>query len=515
LSLSVTVTGNIFANLVGRLWSSCLQFVVIPLVAALLGPKSYGLIGFYATILMTVQFLNQGASSVLAQELGRLGGRTAPDARLDRRNLLRGLEMITIPVGTAAGLCIALLAAPVAHYWLNAKGVPPDQVIASLRLMGLCLACQWPSGLYSSGYMGLHRQVDLTKVTLVFSTVQNAGAVLLLWLIAPRPEIFFAWQAGTWLIFNWVLRARLLRLLGPAAAPAAVDYAQLRALWSFGAGTTLVALTGSLLSQADKLMVSRYMPLDQFAAYSLCFSIASLITMLVGVPVASVLLPLLSSLYAQDDQARLAKEYHHWTQVVAFLALPMGGALIAFPRPLLEIWLGPHSPLVPWMIGILPWIAAGTLLNTMVTTPIILQFSVRWTRLSIITNFIALPLFFAALAFGLPRFGLLAGAWCWLGLNLGYYLIWVPLTHRRLLRGELWTWWGYDTLLPALATAAIFTASARLIEIGPSRWLGLVQASVTALLAAAVLLVLLPYPRAMAREGQRRLTGWRRAKSPS
>ena len=501
--MGISAVGNILANLLGRAWSSCLQFALIPLIARLLGPENFGLIGFYTTLLMTLIFLNQGMSSALVRELGRLGNK--PETAEETRDLFHSLERPVLLLGLLIGGSVVLAAPLIARHWLHAGALDEDRVILSLRLMGLCLSCQWPNGLYTGGYVGLHRQNELTRLTILQTTLLFGGAPLLLTALTARPEVYFLWHAVTWAGFNLLARARLLRLFAPAARPGRFRLERLQAVWRFGAGSMIIGLTASLLTQLDNLMVSRFVPLDQFAAYSLSFSVASLITVLVMGPVSSVFLPLLAGLQAAADRERLAGEYHRWTQVTVFLALPMGGALIVFTRPLLTVWLGAESPLLPLMLPILPWIALGTLLNTVAMAPAILQAASGWTRLSIVKNFIALPPFLLILAWGIPEIGMIVGAWCWVALNLGYYLFEVPLTHRRLLPEEMWRWWGRDTLLPGAVATAVFALAAALTPAGLPPWQGVALACLTALVAAAALLAVLPHPRAMILAGLARL----------
>ncbi len=500
--MKISAVGNVMANLLGRAWSSCLQFAVIPVIARQLGPESFGLISFYTTLLMTLIFLNQGMSSTLVRELGRLN--QCPEAAEEIWELFYSLEWPVLLLGLLIGGTVVLAAPLIARHWLHSSGIDEERIILSLRLMGLCLACQWPNGFYTGGYVGLYRQPALARFTILQTALLFGGAPLLLALSA-QPEVYFLWHAATWSLFNLLVRARLLRLFPPVVRPGRFRFERLKTVWRFGAGSMIIGFTASMLTQADNLMVSRFVSLDQFAAYSLSFAVASLITVLVTGPVSSVFLPLLSGLRAPADYKRLTDEYHRWTQVIVLFALPMAGGLIAFPRPLLMAWLGADSPLLPLMLPILPWIALGTLLNTLAMAPLTLQLSAGWTRLSILKNLVALPPFLLALAWGIPHIGMIAGAWCWVALNLGYYLIEVPLTHRRLLPGEMWRWWGQDTLLPSIVAATMFVLAGFLVPGDLPPWPGVALATCAAMATAVALLAVLPHPRAMVLTGLARL----------
>ena len=480
-----------------------MQFVFTPVYVRLLGPEAYGLVGFYGTLLVSMIFLDQCVSPVLTRELGRLGGRG--DAGPEMRNLLRSLEVVSIASGLAVGAAVFLAAPAIAGHWINAGALPRGEVTNAVRLMGLVIACQWPNNLYFSGFVGLHRQDLATRLRVTIVTVQWGGAALLLWQVAPSIELLLAWQAANFALLSALLARGLWRLMPPAAERPRFDAAKLRSVWRFAVGTLAIGLTASLLTQADKLLVSKYAPLGQFAAYSLAFTLASLISIVVAQPVGSALMPHFSRLMGDGDQPGLAREYHRWTQLVVALGVPMAGSLVVFGQPLIALWLGRGSPLIAPLLVVLPWVALGTLVNTVMMVPYVLQIAAGWTRLSVGKNVVALAIFLPALAIGVPIWGPPMGGWCWLALNAGYFLFEVPLVHRRLLKGEQWGWWGRDTLLPGAVAALLFGLSAAVSPAGQSPWWGFAQALVTAGLVLLTLLALLPHPRGMALDMVRRL----------
>ena len=487
---------NVVANALGRYWSGLLQFAFTPAYVRLLGPEAYGLVGFYAMLLGTLALLDGGVSPVLTREFGRLGGRDA--AAGEMRDLLRSLEAVSLATAAVAGALVIVAAPQIVEHWLRPGRLPPAEVVGAVRLMGLVIACQWPSNLYSAGFVGLHRQDRLLRLRLGFVTAQWAGAALLLWRVAPRVELLLGWQALCFAVLSLWLGRALWRLLPPWPVRPKFRAASLRAVWRFAAGSFAIGVSIAVLTQADKLVVSRYAALGVFAGYSLAFTLGSLISILVVQPIGSALLPHFARVFAEGDRGVLAHDYHRWTQVVAALTLPLAGMLIAFAHPLVAAWLGPGSSLVGPVAALLPWVAAGTTFNSLMMLPYVLQIASGWTRLSVTQNLVTAALLIPALVLGVRTFGAAAGAWYWLAMNVGYYLIMVPLMHRRLLRREMLRWWRDDTLLPMAVAGAIFALSWALAPENPSRLEGLAQAAGTAVVAGAVLGLMMPHPRAMA-----------------
>ena len=504
--MSVSITRNISANAIGRIWQAGLQFVITPILIALLGPKSYGLVGFNVSLLMVLMFLDQCVSPVLARELARGGNAKDPDQAQYMRNLLRSLEAVSFSSALIVGTAVIVSAPSIVGFALNSDGLPRDTVVNAVRLMGLGIACQWPMYLYSGGFIGLQRQDILTNLRLILGTVQAVGAVVLLWGLGPGIELFLGWQAISFAVNSIAMRVLLWRILPAAPSPTRFDPSLLRGVWRFAAGSLSIGLTGALLTQSGSLLVAKYCTLDQLAAYSLCFALVLNVMTIVAQPVTSTLMPHFSRLMLDRNEDALAREYHRWSQIVVTLALPVSFTLMVFGKPLMQLWLGPSSPLIAPVVALLPWIAAGTMFNMLMTPPFLLQMAFGWTRLSVQKNVVALAIIVPALLIGVPRYGPVVAALCWVGVNLGYYLFEVPLVHRRLLRHEMWAWWGRDTLLPMIITAAIFAMSAMLAPVDQGRWMGFAQAALTAALAGALLIAVLPYPRAELRNLRRFFT---------
>lgn len=491
----MSISLNVLAGLSARIWLAGMQFIFTPICLRFLGADAYGLVGFYMTILATLMFLDQCISPVATRELARL--RDKDESVLEMRNTLRTLELISFASALFIGLSVFASAPLIAKYWIHPASLQPEQTINALRLMGASIACQWPSFMYTGGFIGLLHQASLTRIRMLVSTLQWGGAALLLWLVSKDIEIFFMWQTLCFATLSLSLRHTLWKIMPKAEKPARFDKAKLLSVRHFAAGNLAIGLLSSLLTQTDKLLIAKYASMEQFSAYSLSFMLGSMMSILVAQPIGASLLPHFTRLFGEEGHEQLAHEYHRWTQIVSLISLPIAGTFIVFGKPLVDLWLGGNSPIAIPVMQLLPWVVLGTLLNVLITLPYILQISAGWTSLSVFKNIIAIAILLPALIYGIPKFGPIVGAGCWLALNGGYYLFEVPCMHRRLLPHEMKSWWWNDTLLPALYASPIFAGSYMLSSAGQSRIEVLAQAFITALIAGIVLMLLLPHPRAL------------------
>jgi O-antigen/teichoic acid export membrane protein len=499
---------ELLSNQVSRIWAMGLQFFIAPIIARLLGAESYGFISFYMTMLALLVFLTQGPCSV-AMKLLAHWPQLDQDGKRRSKAAIQVLELIALASSVMVAGIMFVLAPWFVDRWLNVSGVSHDEAVTTVRLIGLGMACQWLHPFYTACFAGLHRQTAFALPLIVFTTVQNVGGVVLLELIAPRLDIYLIWNAAVWVGFNWFSHARFATLLGVARASIGQGLASLGGLHRFAVGTTLFALVNSTLAQGDKLAVSHLVSLQDLAAYGLSFTAASLVMTVAATPVGSILMPIISRCALSHDEAVLAREYHRWTQVLLVLALPVAATLIAFSRPLAELWLGKTSPLLAPIAEILPWATAGMFLTALNAPPQLLQWGHGRTRLSLAKSLVALPLYIIALFVMLPRFGAIAGAWCWMAVNLGYLLIEVPIMHRRLLPRELWRWWGCDLLLPIAVTVLLY-ASARSLPIkmfNHDRSTLIIGVVGLALANVALVIAVLPHARRLVLDALRNAAG--------
>ncbi len=484
---------NIAVGGLARVWRLLLQFGFTPIYIALLGPENYGLVTVNATLVMLVAFLDGAVSPVVVREMGRMAGQ--PEAVPQMHRLLRSLEYVSVGTALGLGLVLALAAPWVARHWLQAGSLSPESVTLAFRLMALNLALLWPSLLYSAVLIALHRQAAAFWAMAPLMLVQSAGAALLLHWQGADIHLFLGWMIGFAALSSLIMGRIAWRALPPAPGAARFDQPQLLGIWRFAAGSFIICITTSLLTQADKVVMARFLPLDAFAGYALAFFVAQNAMALALAPIGVALQPHFAALVAAQDEPRLVSEYHRWSEVLALAGFTLLGTLAAFPTPPLHLWLGSASPVVPPVAALLPWVLVGTLLNALISLPFAVMMATGWVRMVVWHNGVAAVLFCLALWLLVPLYGALVGPLLWAALNVSYFVLLLPRMHRRHLRGQGLRWFWRSIARPGGITLAVLGLSAALLPATASRWWGLVEAGATAGLLGGALLLALPQAR--------------------
>jgi len=250
-----------------------------------------------------------------------------------------------------------------------------------------------------------------------------------------------------------------------------------------------ITFLGILLTQVDKVLLSRLMALEAFGYYTLATTIAGVLYMII-IPITQSLYPSLVELFTLEDQVRLASVYHQGAQLVTVLTAPVLILFSFFPEGVIFMWSG-DVVLAQKTSVILSVLVIGTFLNGLMYMPYQLQIAHGSTGLIVRTNLVAVALLVPAIFWAVPRYGAVGAAWLWALLNVGYALIYLQFMHRRILQQEKWRWYFADVLRPAGGSIIVGLAAFALQPAAfQKRWLWLIFLLLTGLLSLAASLLM-------------------------
>jgi len=453
---------NIVANFTGSMWQALIGLIFIPLYMKFLGMESWGLIGIFAAMQTMSGILDLGMSNTLNREMARLS--TLQGREQEMRNLVRTLEVIYWSIAIFAGIVVAALSPFIAHHWVKAEQLSPKTIEHAFLLMGFAITLQMPVGFYSGGLMGLQKQVLLNAIVVSISTLRGAGAALILWLVSPTIQAYFSWQIVISIINTFFLAMFLRRRLSPGDNKAVFQKQLLKGIWRFAAGMSGITILALILTQLDKIILSKMLSLEMFGYYTLASMVAISLSNLFA-PVFYSIYPRLPHLVSIVDHDELKRLYHESCQFISVLILPVAIVVALFSNEILLLWT--QNPATAEKTHLLVSILiCGTALNGVMNIPYALQLAFGWTSLSFFKNVIALILFVPLIIYMASHYGVVGVASLWLVLNMGYVFFEIPIMHRRLLRKEKWRWYWQDVCLPLVV--CIFVAGiGRIFARGP------------------------------------------------
>ncbi|WP_234484872.1 lipopolysaccharide biosynthesis protein [Noviherbaspirillum pedocola] len=432
---------NILASWVSQVYVSVAGMLMVPFYLRYMGTEAYGLVGFFAMLQVWFQLMDLGLTQTMSREAARFRG-GAIDA-LSLRRLLRSLEALFLLVAIAGALAIGLAAPRIASDWLQARHIDIDEVRYAAVLMGMLVALRWVSGLYRGVISGFEALVWLNACNAAIATARFMLVIPLLMLVGGTPRVFFNFQLVVAVLELGLLVWQTYRLLPQAgSAPLRWDWRALGGLLKFSMGVAFTSTIWVAMTQLDKLMLSKLLPLDDYGVFTLAVLIASAVT-LIATPITSALQPRMAQVAASGRAEELIGLYRRGTQIVGLIAAPAMLVLVCFPEQVLGIWTG-NAAVAASAAPILQLYAFGNGVLAFGAFPYYLQFARGELRLHVIGNVLFLVILLPALIWAAQRYGALGAGYAWAISNLAYFLLWIPLVHRRFMRGSHFDWLLHD-----------------------------------------------------------------------
>jgi O-antigen/teichoic acid export membrane protein len=448
---------ELVANFVGTGWAGLMQLACIPAYIKFMGIESYGLIGFYLVLQATLQVLDLGLSPTMTREMARYS--VQPDKADEARNLVRTLEIVYWIVGVLIGTVILTTSTPLAVYWIKSGSIPARSVKQAVMLMGVLAFFQWPISFYQGGLTGLRQQVLLNALKISASTANNVGSLLALWLVSPTIQTFLLWQIGVNAFQVTALAFFLWRKLPGSDRPPRFDSLLANNVRRFAAGMTGIGVISLVLTQADKLLVSKLFSLKTFGYYALAWSVASGPLIVAGC-VFNVIFPRMSALVSTGNKHLISESYHRGSQLMAVLVFPLAAVVTVFSSPFLRLWTG-NTEMAKNAAPVLSMLMVGSAVNAVLYLPYILQLAFGWTSLPFVAGLVSISVLVPVMFPMTKHFGLVGAASMWAALNVLNMFIAVPIMHRRLLPDENWKYYR-DVGVPLLS-ASLTVVAGRLV----------------------------------------------------
>jgi O-antigen/teichoic acid export membrane protein len=446
---------NLIANYLGQGWNALMSFAFVPLYIKYLGMEAYGLIGFFTLLQAWLSLLDMGMSPTLSREMARFtaGGHTNNTIR----NLLRSVEVIALIVAVVIVTCICLGAEWLSKYWINSETIPSGDVAHAIVVMGLVIATRFVESIYRSSITGLQRQVLLNAVGSAMATLRGGGAVIILAFFSSTIQAFFLWQGFISIVTVLVLGFATYRSLPSNGCQVVFSWAALRNIGNFAGGMVGISVLSLLLTQIDKIILSKMLSLSDFGYYTLASVLAGTLYTLVS-PITQAWFPRLTQLHESGNNAELVQKFHQGAQLVSVIAGSASLVMIFQGETFLRLWTQDMA-LAARVAPLLSLLTMGFLLNILMWIPFEAQLAHGSVKLPVKINIVAVLFIVPAVIVLSSEFGPQGAAWAWVMLNTGYVLIGVHFMFHKILPDEKWNWYLQDVIKPLFpAIIAMITA---------------------------------------------------------
>ena len=412
---------NIAYNLLGQLGLLILTLLAARLVFRRLGPDALGVILFAQTLnIILVSVFETGIAATVVREIAACRETDPPYLR----DLVRTYSSLYWISYVGLGLGLYLLAPLMARSWINLQSIDVSTTTTVFRILGISALLSLPRSLYAGVLRGTQRMGIKNVIDVGGSAAQQLAILLALTIDSPLTAVAW-WMAGAYGLSLLAYATTAGRLLSwDALIPGYLSSVVAR---TRGFSLRMVAISGLALihTQADKVVVSKLLPVSVFGYYGLAWSLVSRAGV-VATAIGEAALPSLSQRAGRADQAGLLREYRALQELTTAVALPVFATVMFAASPIYASLFNAsvaRSLLLPTAL-----LCLGSYMNATMTVPYVYSLATGhpwiaarqnfWALLVVVPGTILLTMWFglpgaaaswvlyhvAAYAYGVPRF---------------------------------------------------------------------------------------------------------------
>lgn len=446
---------NVLANYLSQFYITAVGFITVPIYLKISGADTYGLISVFSTIQALFALLDVGLSPTLARDSARLKSGNITGTEFERT--FSAISFVFFSIGLLGSITVFLTAQPIANHWLKSNQLSADLIRQCIEIMSIGIISRWQSGLYRGVITGQEKLVWVSTVNSIVATLRFIASIPLL-AYATDISWFFAYQTALALAELIVLKKKALAVTGTTKSyPKPHEFRSkiltpLREKAQFSVSLAFTSGLWILVTQADKVVLSGLLSLEQYAYFTQAALAASTILML-STPITSAFIPRIVGLGGNENRQEQLVLYRRLTTLVASVVFPFAVTLALCSREILEVWTQDKTA-ADQAHTILSLYAIGYALLSLSSLAAHLQVASGKLELHIKGSMLYALLFFTQLVPLTLSLGTTGAGIAWLSTNTLFLLGWIPYVHAQYMPKQHISWLR-EEIAPALLQSCI------------------------------------------------------------
>lgn len=333
----------LFFNYTAQLYSAFAILLVVPFYISSLGPEGYGLVAFFIMLQAWSQILEAGVSGSVTRLIA-----VSKSDYLSFNRSLNQLFKITL-IFLIISIVIIFVGVHckefIAVNWLITT-INPSIVMVSVMAMFFSLSCKYLSGPFRSALVGLERHVEISIIAIVVLTLKFPFSVLFISCYSDSLDDFFIYQAvvSVFELFLFVIvsvyrlgeKKKNLHERVDASKSKIHSFAD---FLRFSLLLSLLSISWVVVTQVDKLVLSKFLTLSDYGYYSLAVSLSGAI-LLLSAPLNQMLMPRLTELFNAKNDVSFYRVFFSSFIVVTLFSFSLSLFLLFFGTETIYVWTG-------------------------------------------------------------------------------------------------------------------------------------------------------------------------------
>ena len=445
------VSKNILYNGLGQGLSVLLGLLAVRFVFRRLGGDALGLIYLslaFSGALSAVVQLGICESAVREVASSRARGSEYIKAFIRTSSLFYWTGYLSLAIVTYT------LAPWLVRHWVRLDTLDAAKAIAMMRILSLGALVALPGGLYRALLVGLQHQGLTNLIDVSAKGLQQGGIFLILLAHGSLFGVAY-WIAASMtaqvVVYGVVCARRFsIRALLPGFSRAVVQR-------NVGYASSLMTITlcAWVLTQADKVIVSKLLPLASLGIYTFARGVIQQGMLLTGA-INNAIFPHFSALYGAGKTGELKSAYHKIHDFICCATVPVFAAVPFAAIPLFSYLFDLRSA----RLLLLPvtFLCIGYYMNGTLTAPYVVSLAVGRPGIVAKQNAVALFVVVPASVVAIYFFGLSGAGFSWVIYHVFTYSYGLPRVCRECLEIQPRAW--YRHVLRIMGSAALIYGAA-------------------------------------------------------
>ena len=452
---------NIAYNLTGQGLVLVLGFVGVKFVFSRLGGDAFGVIYFNLVLTgVLTTALELGLLSTTVREVSAHFGEQP--SYVER--LIRTASLLYWGVGVALLLAVLAAAPLLVARWINLKTLDPQTATTMLRVLSVTIMIALPRALYASLFQGRQRMEINNGIDVGSSAVQQLGIIAIL---VRGGDVYAVviWIAASAVLSTVTYMALVARMFGARALVPAYFSDVVKKNAGFTAHLGLLSVLNMVLTQFDKVLVSKLQPIASVGYYSFASTVVVRISFVTSA-ITRAALPSFSHLHQIGDSSSLLAQYRKLQDLICYGMAPLFAAATFGALPLYTYLFNRQ---VAWLL--LPptaLICLGYFMSATVNIPFTLSVASGRPDIASRSNLLALFVVIPITTVLTIRFGLAGAACSWVVYNAFLYAYMIPRICREVLVISTSSWFVH--VLKVFALVAVTYGSLWILLVIPGSY---------------------------------------------
>lgn len=444
-------------NYIGQFYIAGIAIIVTPMLVNLLGKSEYGMISFLVMIQTWLQILDMGLSNTVSRESTRYASGIYTERSY--RKVMICVIMIFATISVIMLLILTKFSSFFAGSWLTTDVITIDKAIKYISLIGGVVAIRFFMLPFRSILVGLEQHKWIMFTDIFAATLRSPICVLYLFIFDGTLDAYFVIQLSI-SILQLIMLVLLIWMYFRSEKIKRDDYVvdqrlealSLSKVISFSSQMITLNLIWLLISQFDKLVLSNFLNLADYGAFTMAITVANTV-LLLSSPFSIALLPRLVALNTKGDAIGFAFLFKQSAEFIVNLLMPVIVFLIMMSKFLLFFWTGDGSFANQYW-SVVSIYSVGNLFLVISAHAYYLLYAKNMLRQHIYMNVISCVLIVPAYIILAMKYGCVGTAFIWLMYNVLVFLFWVRHVEGKFFVG-FYKWFCTKVILNAFIKSVI------------------------------------------------------------